>query len=182
METFFSACHILATFGPYLSPVRYRTMHSGLLELTCEPERRREGAEELHGKELDSSMVICRKVGSQELTESEGRNGRLPGGRRPGRRRPGHTSDFQGGPVFLPPRSPSPFAQALLAKSVEGDSVSPPGSPQGDSVSPPGSRQGDSVSPPGSRQGDSVSPPGSPQGDSVTSYDELWFLGRPRAS
>ena len=57
-------------------------------------------------------MVICRKVESQELLETSGTNGRNG-------RRPKSPSEFQGGPVFLPPRPPSPLAQALLA-SVEG--------------------------------------------------------------
>lgn len=73
-------------------------------------------------------MVICQK------TES------------PGNGRNGHdsrkASRFDGGPVFLPPRPPSPFAQALLAKSLQGGA----------------------------------------EGPSVTSYDELWYLGRPRTS
>jgi len=71
-------------------------------------------------------MVICRKVESPE--SAGGRNGRN-----------GHNhrkSGFEGGPVFLPPRPPSPFAKALLAKSVEDSDAFSPRSPLGDGVTP----------------------------------------------
>lgn len=70
-------------------------------------------------------MVICRKGTRRSEGAAAGPKGRPSNGHR------------QGGPVFFPPRKPSPFAQALLAKSVEGSSV--------------------------------------------TAYDDLWYLGRPRA-
>jgi hypothetical protein len=62
-------------------------------------------------------MVICRKVESRELPETSGTNGRNGNGRNGRRAR--SSSDFQGGPIFLPSRPPSPFVRALLA-SVEG--------------------------------------------------------------
>lgn len=85
-------------------------------------------------------MVICQKTETPE----NGRNGH--DSRKANR--------FEGGPVFLPPRRPSPFAQALLAKSLQGGAEAPA----------------------------SDLPPRSPLGDGITSYDELWYLGRPRSS
>jgi len=89
-------------------------------------------------------MVICRKVESPE--SAGGRNGHNGHDHR-------KTSAFEGGPVFVPPRPPSPFAQALLAKSAEGEA-----------------------------NGSGDFPPRSLLGDGVTPYDELWYLGRPRVS